>query len=1026
MNIRTFYRLAAAILAVLALAACGRQAKDEGPLALISGQAVDGWLSPRAVDAYRLSLSPGVLTRVEARQCGVDIGLKWTDAAGRENRVDYVTRDGVEWVSFQVDEPQTIIFEVHSYNQVKDGYYRISRTDMTEPAELDTRLLAAERLARNAIASLDSNRAEDLSKSLELFEEGRSLARAVGHDALYLWFCHQMGNLCASRILDIPAAIAHFTRMQTHAAAVGRHFEEATAFSEIGFCYARLGASELALDSFYRGLFLCRAKNDVMKEAHILLNLSAVYQGRRQFQLAIDCLDKAFPAVRQSGITARLASAWQTMGALQRDLGEPQNAAASYLRARALFESAGMRDNAYTSLISLGAIYRDQGEVEEALCYFKEALAGAMGEDKRGLRAWLLVNIGAAYVNQGRYAQAMAHLVEAAEMGVARARAEALYEMGRASFRRQEQTGEITPELRDELERAMADLYAALDLEAASPNPLLRVNALYSLAQLHQRCGGRDFEDILQEAIGIIEGQRGALASDRTRGAYFSRMLYFYELYIELLMAQDRAEPGGDFAARALGVFETAHARNLLEVLTQVARDQRRKDLLRLQDQYYRLKLALEDRVREGLGSGDESVAAVRSAFEGLRHEREEIGRAGENLVEDEVLDGREIQRSIAEPDTLILEYAMGSPTGFLWSVSKEEIRAFELPDQDVLRRLVSEVVEVLNRPPTRRDAESESRALVAMAELSRTLIGPVYPFSGRKRLAIVASGALQLTPFAALPTPGSGPLTVKQLREGSYSALADEIEIVYLPSSSVLRRIRREKAQKSRPGKELALFFDPVFELNDRRLATAQVRSAGQRGPFFRLPATRREAMAIRAIPALANAEVRLREGVAANKDSVLDPTLGDFRILHFATHGQLDAEEPSRSSLVMSFYDEGGQPIDGLLSLAEIAELDLNPDLVVLSACETALGKDLRGEGLISLARGFMFAGAPRVVATLWRVDDQSTAELMVDFYRAMLQDKRAPASALRSAKLRLRGQARWGDPYYWAGFVFIGDWR
>ena len=146
----------------------------------------------------------------------------------------------------------------------------------------------------------------------------------------------------------------------------------------------------------------------------------------------------------------------------------------------------------------------------------------------------------------------------------------------------------------------------------------------------------------------------------------------------------------------------------------------------------------------------------------------------------------------------------------------------------------------------------------------------------------------------------------------------------------------------------------------------------------------------------------------------------------MHFATHGQLDTQRPERSGLALSFVSPEGQKLDGYLRLQDIYKLSLNADLVVLSGCETALGKDLRGEGLIGLTRGFMYAGVPRVIASLWSVDDRATSELMKRFYRGVLINKMRPADALRTAQLELSTEHGWSSPYYWAAFTLQGEWK
>ena len=152
----------------------------------------------------------------------------------------------------------------------------------------------------------------------------------------------------------------------------------------------------------------------------------------------------------------------------------------------------------------------------------------------------------------------------------------------------------------------------------------------------------------------------------------------------------------------------------------------------------------------------------------------------------------------------------------------------------------------------------------------------------------------------------------------------------------------------------------------------------------------------------------------------------MGAYRIVHFATHGVLNTQRPALSGLVLSLLDPAGRRQDGFLRLHDVYNLQLAADLVVLSGCQTALGKEVGGEGLVGLTRGFLYAGADRVVASLWQVDDESTAELMKRFYRAMLRDGRRPAEALRAAQLELAADRRWSAPFYWAGFVLQGEWR
>src|SRR5206468_2522670 len=262
-------------------------------------------------------------------------------------------------------------------------------------------------------------------------------------------------------------------------------------------------------------------------------------------------------------------------------------------------------------------------------------------------------------------------------------------------------------------------------------------------------------------------------------------------------------------------------------------------------------------------------------------------------------------------------------------------------------------------------------------------IAGPLLNEWRGKRLAIVADGALEYVPFAALPVPHG------------HGALGLDHEIVRIPSASVLAAVRRETAGRAPARRAVAILADPVFETDDPRVAAVSNRPASHspthgrsRAGFARLPFSREEADAIARLDAAGG--VFEATDFKASRDTVLTGALNNYRIVHFATHGLLDSERPALSSLVLSLVDASGRPQNGYLRLADIYNMRLDANLVVLSACQTALGKEIRGEGLVGLARAFMYAGAPRVVASLWQVNDAATAELMRRFYRGMLHDK------------------------------------
>ncbi|HSS78212.1 MAG TPA: CHAT domain-containing protein [Thermoanaerobaculia bacterium] len=326
-------------------------------------------------------------------------------------------------------------------------------------------------------------------------------------------------------------------------------------------------------------------------------------------------------------------------------------------------------------------------------------------------------------------------------------------------------------------------------------------------------------------------------------------------------------------------------------------------------------------------------------------------------------------------------------------------------------------------------------------ADLSRILLGPVWSQASHyRRLVLVSDGALNLLPFGALPVPARGK---GWLAPGSLHPLLEHMEVAYVPSATTLA-VERQRLEGRPPApKWAAVLADPVFSAADPRLAGRSSVSSQRPQPsaessparggeelgllpahWDRLPSSRGEAEEIARLAP--KDQVWTALDFAANRDAVLSGDLRAYRVVHFATHGIANVQTPELSGLMLSAVDASGRPREGFLGLADLYDLDLAADLVVLSACQTGVGKEVRGEGLMGLMRGFLNAGVPRVVASLWKVEDRTTAELMLRFYRAMWREGLRPAAALREAQRSLRRDPRYRNPHSWAAFVLQGDWR
>jgi CHAT domain-containing protein len=309
-------------------------------------------------------------------------------------------------------------------------------------------------------------------------------------------------------------------------------------------------------------------------------------------------------------------------------------------------------------------------------------------------------------------------------------------------------------------------------------------------------------------------------------------------------------------------------------------------------------------------------------------------------------------------------------------------------------------------------------------AQLSEMLLRPVVDQITGKTILMVADGALHYLPFEALPE-----LDERDQTSQEPIPLINNHEIVNLPSASILAMIRQSPRADSHQDKLIAILADPVFSTSDPRVSSSSAASLPQssqaRGVLTRLPATKQEAKAIMAtVPAGTG---MLATDFDANRTIALSGELGQYKVLHFATHGVVDVENPEMSGIMFTLVSQDGKGEEGFVQLNDIYNLDLsNTRLVVLSACETGLGKDVRGEGLVGLSHGFIYAGASTVIASLWRVDDKATSQLMTQFYKGMFEEGLTPSAALRKAKLNMWKQPSYRAPFYWAAFVLQGEYK
>ncbi|MBF2098096.1 MAG: CHAT domain-containing protein [Gloeomargaritaceae cyanobacterium C42_A2020_066] len=526
----------------------------------------------------------------------------------------------------------------------------------------------------------------------------------------------------------------------------------------------------------------------------------------------------------------------------------------------------------------------------------------------------------------------------------------------------------------------------------------------------------------METALAVVEDIRSHILVSESRTAYFATVQGYYELYIDLLMQQHRQQPRSGYDQRALAATERYRARTLLELLAEARVDIRQGISPQLRGRERQLQTELNALEQQHLRQGGLAAEAERQystllqEYQGLKAQIRSTSPNYAALTYPQPLDTAALQTSLAD-DTLLLVYFLGTKGSHLWAVASRGITAYELPS----RALIEQKVEALRRrilDPRERAATTSGEA----QDLAAILLKPVADKLGKQRLVVIPDGHLHLLPFGLLPV---GPTGEPLLRQH---------EVTVAPSITVVQHLRAQAAQRRPAGRRLAVVADPVFSVQDDRVrvsekppavlptALGEAQNRGYR--WDRLPFTRQEAQAITAL--LPADDRKVVTDFTANRTLAVGQELQNYQILHFATHGFVDTERPEQSGLVLSLVDEQGRPLDGYLKLNDLFNLNFNANLVVLSACQTGLGSLVQGEGLVGLTRGFMHAGVPRVVASLWRVDDEATAELMTRFYQKLFREQQRPAVALRLAQMEVAQIPRWQAPYYWAGFALQGEWQ
>jgi CHAT domain-containing protein len=860
---------------------------------------------------------------------------------------------------------------------------------------------------------------ERLALSIQQNPQNHALALKTALQALELW-----------RVTGDPEGIAR-------------------TYNQIALCHLVQSDLVEATETYQQALEQWRALNNSKQEASTLIKLAFIEVRKGEWSSAISLLTQAQSLLDERDVTqmGQIASA---LGDIFNESGLPENGLIELRRAQEYFRQTPDERDDKRMILDIGNTYFLLGNTGEALTYLQQALASFAPDTLDAAQSHEYL----ARVNSslGEHTTALQHLQAALP----------IYErIGNPQEAAQVRglMGQIYQQ-QGNLDQARRYYQQALGTFQRLSDRLNEAAIHYALGRLALQQGNYDAaEDYLRQSIAETEDLRRVSTSRDLMAAFSATVHERYAGYIECLMHKREA-------VLAFETSELARARSLAELLraTQtnlignvdpnlVAQEKTLRQALRAKEDY-KIALLGRDYKKEELDTLNTELRALEAQYKQVTENIRARYPSYEEITRPAALNLRQIQEQvIADDQTILLEYSLGSDRSYLWAVTRTELSSYELPGRREIESAARNFYNSLtaNQPkPGETFDQTQARAREAEAQLpsqtatlSKLLLAPVADKLATKRLLIVADGALQYIPFQALTLPAR--ISPSESAAEQRPLILDH-EIVNELSASILALVLSESAKRAPAPRSVAILADPVFEVDDSRVkspglgplqaaaatsrtgeVTRAFRDIGQSVEGRQIPrliASREEAGAIMAI-------VPWRTGFKAvdfdaNRATASGSDLGQYRIVHFATHALLDSEHPEFSGIVLSLVDQTGQPQDGFLRMHDIYNLKLPVDLVVLSACNTALGKDVRGEGLIGLTRGFMYAGASGVVASLWKVDDEATAELMKRFYEGMFKDGLTPAAALRQAQLAMRRQKRWHAPYYWAGFVIQGQYN
>lgn len=820
------------------------------------------------------------------------------------------------------------------------------------------------------------------------------------------------------------------------------------ALTMIGHQYSSVGEKQRALESYLNAGSYANRLQDPERQGRLFAGMVFVNKELGNIDLSLEYCRKVIKLYHDANYSVGEFQGYEQLGKLQFQTGAYSHALENYLTSLSFFQKAGMKNFVYYVLSEIGEVYEKTDGGAKALDYYTQAKQLIHAEEDPREYAYVLNRIGR--VTEGTEgADAALNFYNEALKFNRRAKdlfgeSATLFQIARAEKRR------------NHLAEACASAEAALQIDERIRGEVAVADLRASyFAMVNQHF---DFYiDLLMEQSGADSESNAFKALEMSERKRARTLL-------------------DEVADRRLQVKETRTANDLSGRERQLKAEIEAK-----RDEYEKLRRERQSSSRVDSVAGE--LLRLSQEYDQARAVAASRADLKERDSSQPSLTTRDIQGVLDDADTLLVEYSLGDENSYCWAVTRSHIESYKLPKRSEIESEVLALIQAIKAMTPQQSsgkqqmAEAEERFNARMQKLSAILLDPVSArLAQAKKVVVIADGALQYVPFSALPLPGlnsSPPASTPNVRGNvKPPLLLATHEVSLLPSVAVLIASRQRSKDLPTPSKTIAVIADPVFGMDDDRIRTyvstakgaaatprrrgaTPLASSSARGNTSapvdssqqsngaqlsqvlrdtgadayadglpRLFATQFEAQGILSLVDQGQSFAALN--FEANRQILSSGKLKDYRIIHIATHGFLDNEHPELSGIVLSLYDEKGRSQNGFVQLRDIYGLELNADMVVLSACQTGLGKDVKGEGLTGLPRAFISAGGRRVIASLWKVDDDATAELMTKFYHYMLKEKMSPSAALRAAQLEISAQRRWRQPFYWAGFFLSGDFR